>query len=250
MAHATFEVLDSPVRRQIVDLLADLASAPGATPDSSGLSASEIGDRLSLHVTTARFHLDRLVVSGLLESAFLRGRVGRPRKVYRTPTRALRSGPEDDVAVLVMSRLLTETWQETVDGEPLTPEQAGRRWALRNAVPETEDTPPQARTAGTWLGKVGITVDLLHQWGYRPDVRTDDGGRSAELVLTDCPVMTLAEARPDVVCGVHRGLLKGALEAVGETETEVSLRPFVEPGLCLARLTTRAEFTTGGPIAT
>ena len=241
VVHATFEVLDSPVRRQIVDLLAERAAAPDATPDSSGLGAAEVGERLQLHVTTARFHLDRLVASGLVESTFLRGRVGRPRKVYRTPTQALRSAP-DDAAVMALSRLLTETWQESEDGVPLTPEQAGRRWALQNTETGSSESLPQARTPGAWLGKVGMTVDLLQQWGYRPDVRTQDHGRSAELVLSDCPVMALAEARPDVVCGVHRGLLKGALEAVGETDTEVGLQPFVEPRLCLARLTTRADF--------
>lgn len=240
-------VLDSPVRRHIVDLLADLASAPGASPETSGLTAAELGERLGLHPTTARFHLDQLVASGLVESAFLRGRVGRPRKIYRTPVRALRSDP-DDAAVHALSLLLAETWQEVdEDGHPLTPEQAGRRWALANAAPPGEPVPAQARTAGTWLGKVGLTVDLLHRWGYQPEVRTEDGGRAAELVLTGCPLMTLAEARPDVVCGVHRGLLKGALEALGETDTDVGLEPFVEPGLCLARLSTRADFSTPQP---
>ena len=41
---------------------------------------------------------------------------------------------------------------------------------------------------------------------------------------------------------MHRGLLKGTFESLGEDETEVSLRPFVEPRVCLARVRTRAAF--------
>jgi hypothetical protein len=44
------------------------------------------------------------------------------------------------------------------------------------------------------------------------------------------------------VCGVHRGLLRGTLESLGEHETEVSLRPLVEPRVCLATVRTRAAF--------
>jgi predicted ArsR family transcriptional regulator len=82
----------------------------------------------------------------------------------------------------------------------------------------------------------------LHSWGYRPEVRTEEGGRTAELTLVDCPFLELAHESPDVVCGVHRGLLRGTLETLGEEQTEVSLRPLVEPRVCLAHVRTRAEF--------
>ena len=232
--HKALELLDSPVRRRIVDLLSELAThdAHGA----QGLTAAELGERLGVHPTTARFHLDQLVGSGLVESHFVKARVGRPRKLYRSPTRPL---PVDGSAAMrKLTELLTETWPG--DDHTVTPEQAGRRWALRHV--RTEGTPTQARSPGAWLGKIGLTVDALHEWGYRPDLRTSDAGRTAELVLTDCPFMTLAQARPDVVCGVHRGLIRGALEAVGEPETDVGLQPFVEPGMCLATITTRAPF--------
>jgi predicted ArsR family transcriptional regulator len=232
-------LLDSPARRGIVDLLAEVAAADPA----AGLTAAELGSRLGVHPTTARFHLDQLVGGGLVESRFVKAGVGRPRKVYRTPTRTLPTGGDGPMRHL--TRLLTETWPGGhSDDKPggLTPEQAGRRWAVRHVAP-TEGSPgPQARSAGAWLGKVGLAVDALHEWGYQPDVRTEDAGRTAELTLVDCPFMTLAKARPDVVCGVHRGLLRGTLEALGEPDTEVGLQPFVEPRVCLARVSTRAEF--------
>ena len=100
------------------------------------------------------------------------------------------------------------------------------------------DPRPGARTRrrsrparpGAWLGKVGRTVDLLGRWGYTPELRTTDEGRTAELTLVDCPFLALAQTKPEVVCGVHRGLLRGAMDAVGEADTEVTLRPFVGAG--------------------
>src|SRR3954471_13836921 len=211
------QLLDSPVRRAIVDMLANLADA-----DELGLTATDLGQRLDIHPTTARFHLDQLETHGLVTSYFQRGRVGRPRKVYRSPQRPL-PGRNGESALHALTRLLTESWQQTDDGDPVTPEQAGRRWALEHArayAGEDYHRPrAQAHTAGAWLGKVGETVDLLHRWGYQADVRTEDGGRTAELTLVDCPLLPLAEDHLDVVCGVHRGLLRGALEAIGEPDT-------------------------------
>ena len=242
------QLLDSPVRRAIVDMLANLSDA-----DQLGLTATDLGERLDIHPTTARFHLDQLEAHGLVASYFERGRVGRPRKLYRTPQRPLPDARRE-TALHALTRLLTESWQQTDDGEAVTPEQAGRRWALEHARDymdegSSEETPriyEQARTPGAWLGKVGQTVDLLHQWGYQPDVHTEDGGRTAQLTLVDCPLLPLAQDHPDVVCGVHRGLLRGALEAVGEPETEVGLHPLVRPRVCTATITTKAELRLPG----
>lgn len=247
---AAVSVLDSPVRRRIVDLLGELA----ADDPADGLTAAELGTSLGVHPTTARFHLDLLETSGLVESVFVKGGVGRPRKRYRIPTRALPVG--GDSAMRNLTALLTETWPGGADEvDPLTPEQAGRRWATYHVVPPEGVPVSRARTPGAWLGKVGLTVDALREWGYQPDVRTKDAGRTAELTLVDCPFMTLAESRPDVVCGVHRGLLRGTLDALGEPDAEVGLQPFVEPRVCLARISTTADFdgpsgTDGSPATT
>lgn len=234
-------LLDSPVRRRIVDLLAEL-STQVAEGEPDGLSAAELGVRLGVHPTTARFHLDQLVSGGLAESHFVRARVGRPRKLYRTPRRPMPTG--GSAAMQNLTMLLAETWpggDGTASDAP-TPEQAGRRWALTHVTTPDGAPAEQAHSAGAWLGKIGLAVDALQEWGYRPDLRTEDAGRTAELVLVDCPFMTLARARPDVVCGVHRGLIRGALEMLGEPDAEVGLQPFVEPRTCLARISTRADF--------
>ena len=42
----------------------------------------------------------------------------------------------------------------------------------------------------------------------------------------------MAAAHPEIVCAIHLGLMRGVLEAAGETGVAVSLEPFVEPTLC------------------
>lgn len=225
-------VLDSPVRRTIVDLLANLPAAVGG--QLPGLTAAELAGRLELHVTTVRFHVDQLVQAGLLETEFRSGRVGRPRKVYIFRPGAMASGDLTE-AYAALSQVLAEAWPADGKSEPVSPEEAGRRWVHRHSDP-LDRVPPPATTPGAWLGKVGQTLDLLSQWGYTPELRTTDGGRVAEIMLVDCPFLSIASGRPDVVCGVHRGLLRGAMERVGEPGTEVAVQPFVSPRSCVARI--------------
>ena len=40
-----------------------------------------------------------------------------------------------------------------------------------------------------------------------------------------------------MICGVHLGLMRGALEALGAPLEATRLEPFVAPHLCLAHLT-------------
>lgn len=251
MAGASTErevVLASPVRRRVVELLRDLPveSHEGHEDHedrSRGLTAHDLARRLDLHVTTIRFHLDQLVAADVLATEFLRGRVGRPRKVYRVLPGSLR-GAKVDRAHAALTELLLESWQErSTDGTPLTAQQAGERW-VRSRV--TGSATPPALTPGTWLGKVGQALDLLTPWGYTREVRTLDEGRTVELNLVDCPFLAMAHDHPEVVCGVHRGLLREAMRATGENDVQVGLQPFVEPGRCRATLARTTDFDAAG----
>jgi predicted ArsR family transcriptional regulator len=51
-----------------------------------------------------------------------------------------------------------------------------------------------------------------------------------------CPFHDLAEANPALVCGVHKGLVSGALEELGSDLRVEGLDVFVRPDLCVARL--------------
>lgn len=227
-------LLVSPVRRAVVDELTALDEA--ARP--VGLTAAELGVRLRLHTTTIRFHVDQLVAAGVLDSHFVRhGGVGRPSKKYVLREQSLgevagrqpEHGPYQVLAGLLASAM------SAGESEQLTPEEAGVRWARRRA----ETTPPRrpaAEDGGTPTGKVGEVIELLAEWGYTPETEPVERGTAVDVTLRQCPFLELAHTHPDVVCGVHRGLLRGALTAVGEPDARVSLQPFVGPDTCRARL--------------
>ncbi|MFZ2502508.1 MAG: helix-turn-helix domain-containing protein [Nocardioides sp.] len=229
-------LLVSPVRRAIVDLLANRPREEGVP---TGLTAAQLAEALELHVTTVRFHTDQLVAAGLLSAEFSRDfGVGRPRKLYAVAEGTLDPQPtaeRDAEALRILSGLLAESF-----GQPgTTPIEAGQRWAETN-IPATAEAP--ATSPGQWLTKVGRMIDALTDWGYTPDLTTSEGGRNARIDLVRCPFLELARSNPSVVCGIHRGLIGGAMNQFGEEDAEISLLPFVGPELCQAHVRTHTAF--------
>lgn len=244
---APLDVLASPVRRSMLDVLATLPHSTGddAPHRSQGLTAAELATRLELHVTTVRFHLDRLQHAGLVSSHNERKGVGRPRRRYTATPGELTSVASPDSYQLLAEVLASALASGTI----MDAAQAGRQWALDHAVGlvGAESMPASsrpARTAGEWLAKVGAVVDVLDSWGYRPSVTTTEGGRTAQVCLHHCPVRQPAVDNPTVACGVHRGVIQGTLAALGEDSSTVSLAPFVEPDLCVAHVRTTTPFTS------
>jgi predicted ArsR family transcriptional regulator len=74
-------------------------------------------------------------------------------------------------------------------------------------------------------------VGLLEQLGFAPLA----DARVGVVKLRRCPLLEAAQQYPDVVCGVHLGVVRGALEELGadpgRTE-QTALQPFSEPGAC------------------
>jgi predicted ArsR family transcriptional regulator len=243
--HGVAALLASPVRRRLLDTLANDAGREGVSP---GLSAAELAEHVGLHVTTVRFHLDQLVAAGLVDATFQRrGGAGRPRKLYAAAPGSLGDvDPVGEVGSLrLLSGLLAGALADGSGGPTPTPVEAGRRWALEH-VP-ADPASARADTPGRWLSKVGHMLDVLHEWGYTPELSTSDGGRTARLVLQDCPFLALATANPAVVCGIHRGLIAGSMEQFGEPDTHVGLEPFVGPTTCVALVSTRTPFRDTAP---
>lgn len=250
-------LLVSPVRRGIVEAL----DQPDPERREQGLSAADLGELLGLHVTTIRFHTDQLVAVGLLEAYFVRdGGVGRPGKRYR-----LREHPLGEAAATgegpfeVLAGLLTGALS-VQESSLLTPEEAGRRWVaerVARAEGQGAAAPEVGGAAATLVDRGAVSPEdrrgavdrlavLLRDWGYRPDSAEHQDDGTVSVTLHDCPFHSLARSHPDVVCGVHRGLLRGALEAVGEAGAGVSLRPFTGPRTCQAVLTLGAGTADAG----
>ncbi len=234
-------------RREILAVLGALPLSADAAPTRDvGLSAPDIAERLGLHVTTVRFHLDQLLASGEVvpgRAVAVAGRRGRPARTYAAAVGPLQ-GARDDRAYRMLAELLTDLCGDRGDGGLVTPEQAGRRWAerhTRTTLPSrVPDHPRPSASASEWIGRVGQVVEFLTEWGYDLTVHIVGGGRAAEIELAHCPFAEMARTREEVVCGIHRGLVGGALEVLGEEGTRVGLDPFVTPHLCRVRLTSPA----------
>lgn len=225
-------LLALPARRAIVDALRRYRYEEGDV-DPGGMTSGQLADLLGRHPTTVRFHADRLEVAGLVRSHFTTVfGVGRPRKVYAVAAPAMAI---DQVGHL--QRLLELMTESFTSGA--TPQEAGEQWADHH-LPFTPTEP--ARSPGAWVSKIGPLVDVLQDWGYAPELSTTDGGRSCHISMTDCPFLELARAHPEVVCGIHRGVLVGVLRQQGEHDVDVSVLPFVGPNMCRAEITTRQPF--------
>ncbi len=234
--HDAAALLASPVRRSLVEVLEQQPVDDDG--GERGLTAAELALQVGLHVSTVRFHLDQLVAAGVLLAEFRRrASAGRPRKVYRTAGRPLSQGTEP---LRLLTRLLAEAMTASVQGEPITPDEAGRRWAREHLEAHPDRAP--ADSPGAWLGRVGEVIDVLEEWGYQPEVSTSEGGRTARVELTDCPFLDLARDNQAVVCGVHRGLIAEAMNQMGEADADVTLEPFVAADRCRAHIRTTTPF--------
>src|SRR5512142_2010144 len=128
---------------------AGAATDGGARGDLAerGRSASDTAAALGLHVTTARFHLERMVAAGAVVTAQRRGSVGRPRKIYLA-AEAGRPSLASPEALHAFTELLTSAWADTADGSPMDPERAGERWVEARS---DRSAPRSAASPGAWL---------------------------------------------------------------------------------------------------
>lgn len=193
--------LASPSRRQVLDAL---------VASREPLDATTVADRLGVHVSTARFHLDRLADAGLADRrSVAEKRRGRPRMLY-SPAGIPRDEGAREQLIGVLAAALADEPDPAARAV-----RAGRSWAKGYTL-DPDD--PVAGLVGV-LDRLGFDAE--------PDVQ------AATIRLRACPFRDAARAHPEVVCSVHRGLIDRLLEA---TSTDARLVPFAEPQLCLVTL--------------
>ncbi|WP_006240964.1 helix-turn-helix transcriptional regulator [Mycolicibacterium tusciae] len=221
------------------------------------LDAVEAASRMGLHVTTARFHLDALCDEGAIERIRInRDGVGRPRTGYRAVTERL------DYRIL--AEVLAMELGETVEGRARRAQRVGVQWAARIAESRAESVADQDTTNTSRADKpldrgALLATEVFHRMGFDPELAADSEptaslsadskqivGQERVIRLRGCPVRDFARAHPEVGCGIHLGLLQGLLDhaaaAGGKPDARnqglsTRLDPFVEPELCIARLT-------------
>jgi predicted ArsR family transcriptional regulator len=217
----------------------DLIDAPTAVPAGSRraevlgllqaadepLSAAAAAAASGLHLNTARFHLEALVGEGLAERvAESRDVPGRPRILYtaRGPIPSPRSFG-------LLAEMLTGV-VASLDDSGRSAVEAGKSWGrhlIERAAPSER---VDAQDATDRLMRV---LDAI---GFKPETRVTSKG--TEIRLHHCPFREVAEKHTDVVCGLHLGLMQGALGELRAPLEATSLEPFVTPQLCLAQLRT------------
>lgn len=191
------------------DLSAAVLRAFRALIDSHRpMTVAELTSVLGGHPNTVRLHLQTLLDGGwVAELPYPPHGRGRPPKAYQ-PTEAGRLAPSLPSAALVDSAFV-EALAEHLNSSPHPGAAAvsiGRGWAARLGATRIHE---------------GLVVALPGQ-GFAAE-RIPEG-----LAIRSCPLQESARRNPEVVCGLHQGLIDVL------APEPMTLAPFAGPGMRLA----------------
>jgi predicted ArsR family transcriptional regulator len=207
--------LSSRTRTRLLGILRESAG---------GCDAHRLAQAVGLHVNTVRSHLSILERAQLVTSSPEDRQVrGRPRIIFRAAAADDATGDEYRFLATVLASSITSD----TDDPGGRARQAGERWG-KHLV----ERPAPGGPAGTDEA-LGRTMLLLDDLGFAPRLAPGTRGR---IELHRCPFRELAAEHTDVVCGVHLGILRGALAEAGGTTDGISLSPFVTETMCLAEI--------------
>lgn len=210
----------APPRLEILKTLGDntryaiyleLARAPRP------LATAEVAETLDLHPNTVRPHLERMRDLGLVEvTAAATGAVGRPQHRYAIADDAPSLGLEPPVFPLLTRILLAGAAAGGIEPDDLV--EAGR---------------DQGRDARRRAPRPAPCVEALErqlaELGFDP-ARVDDSDGTT-IAFSHCPFRELAEAHPDLVCSIHRGMVEGFVESSADVSV-VDFHPLIDRSPC------------------
>lgn len=174
-----------------------LEVARAASPRSTG----EVAETLGLHPNTVRPHLERMRDVGLLDVEIdSRGQVGRPTHRYFVAAEAPSLGLEPPAFPILARMLVTAAGALGLGGDDVV--EAGREQGRAMAALDRRDDEPAAC--------IDALVAALQSMGFDPAAQADEA--DATVAFTHCPFRELAEAHPEIVCHLHRGIVEGFLE--------------------------------------
>lgn len=190
------------------------------------MDVTEVADLVGLHVNTARFHLDGLVEAGVIDrAAEQRDQPGRPRMLYAARPGGTRAGAR---SYKLLAEILTSFVATQMPQPARAAERAGEEWGRYL----TERPAPFERVDAA--AATQQLVEALDDIGFAPEAKTAGGRR--QILLHHCPFREAASQHPEVVCSIHLGLMRGMLAEMSAPLDTEQLEPFVEPNLCVARL--------------
>jgi predicted ArsR family transcriptional regulator len=190
------------------------------------LGTAEIADALGLHTNTVRPHLDRMREAGLIDvTTDGRGEVGRPQHRFSLAAEAPSLGLEPPT-VPVLARMVLNMAERL---------QASSADAF--AVGEAEGA---GRAAGyaAYPSALEALVDDLDRLGFDPVVAESDTADNAVVAFANCPFAAYAASHPDLVCGLHHGIVAGFVDTMGDAEV-VEFCSIAHRTPCQVELTSR-----------
>lgn len=212
--------LASPVRSRLLALLRD---------SERPQDVHALADRLGLHANTVRAHLVVLAEAGLVSAQpEPRDRPGRPRLAYRA-TDANEVEHEPSGGYRLLAEILASYLAAAAPDPGGVAEQAGTAWG-RYLV--ERPAPFQAVEPRAAVERI---VAMLAELGFAPEL-DDTDPTAPRVLLRRCPFLDVAKDHQEVVCSIHLGLMRGALDELGVDVAARDLLPFVEPGLCVSHL--------------
>jgi predicted ArsR family transcriptional regulator len=191
--------------------------------EAGPITLAALSEVTGLHANTLRDHLDALERAGLVhrEQEQPHG-PGRPRTLYEA---VADSAPgHDEYAGLAAA--LAGTIHRTSADPRRDAALAGEEWGHDLAA--ARERPARPGSAGARRA----VVSMLDEIGFAPEA--DRAG--SVVLLTRCPLLDTARRYPDVVCAVHLGIVRGALEEYGADPAPAELFPFSDPGACRLHL--------------
>ncbi len=173
------------------------------------LATADISESLDLHPNTVRPHLERMREAGLLDvEVGGRGDVGRPQHRYSIASNAPSLGFEPPTMPVLARMVLAMAARLQASADDA--EAVGRTEGAVRAE-------PFSRAPST----LEALVSDLDRLGFDPIVTDAPADPDAAVVaFGHCPFAELAEAHPELVCGLHRGLVAGFVAQMGDAEVD------------------------------
>lgn len=172
------------------------------------LATADISESLALHPNTVRPHLERMREAGLLAvEVGGRGDVGRPQHRYSIAANAPSLGFEPPTMPVLARMVLAMAARLQASADDA--EAVGRTEGATRARPYQQ--------APSTLEALVSDLDRL---GFDPVVTEADDPDAAVVAFSHCPFAELAETHPELVCGLHRGLVAGFVAEMGDAQVD------------------------------
>lgn len=173
---------------------------------TAALSAQDLADRLGVHANTVRLHLERLREANLIDvEAVHRGTVGRPQHLYSLAAQAPGLGFDPPAHALLAGLLAALA------------EQVGAAADDAAGIGHSWGTEAGRRTRSSSC--LEALESELGRLGFEPAVEPGDGPSegATRIEFLHCPFRELAEAYPELVCSLHRGIVEGVVGKAART---------------------------------